>query len=174
MIRKLNLLNAEDFKTLHQEAFDFNDITPDPAIINSTEDIDWQDELYQNALQQNHQISLSGGGEKSTFYVSTSFVNQEGLIESTKFNRGSLRLNSSHQISERISIKQNLTIAKSTDNFVNVDNLADGVLWAPPTLPVFDENGIHTVVAQPFARTNPIGLRAVSYTHLTLPTTSRV
>lgn len=159
IIKKLDLLNASDFKTLHTEAFAANGVAPDPSIINSTVNVDWQDELYQNALQQSHHLSISGGNEKSTFFLSTSYLDQEGLIETTSFDRISFRLNSDHKLTDDFKIRQNLTLSRGSNNFINVGSLANAVLWAPPTLPVTDENGDYTTVSQPFARTNPIGLR---------------
>ncbi|MFT4847646.1 MAG: TonB-linked SusC/RagA family outer membrane protein [Sediminicola sp.] len=159
IIKKLGLLNANDFKTLHSEAFAANGVPTDPSIINSTVNVDWQDELYQNALQQNHHISISGGNEKSTYYLSTDFLDQEGLIKTTGFKRTSFRLNSDHNLTDNLKIRQNLTLSRGSDNFINIGALANAVLWAPPTLPVQDEDGNYTVVSQPFARTNPIGLR---------------
>lgn len=159
VIKKLELLNADDFKTLHSEAIAATGVSPDPSIINSTVNVDWQDELYQNALQQSHHISISGGNEKSTFFLSTSYVDQEGLIKKTDFDRISFKLNSDHKLTDNFKIRQNLALSRGNDNFTNVDGLANAVLWAPPTLPVRDGNGDYTVVSQPFARTNPIGIR---------------
>ena len=159
VIKKLGLLNADDFKTLHSEAFAATGVPPSPSIINSTVDVDWQDELYQNALQQSHHLSISGGNEKTTFFLSTSYLDQEGLIKTTDFDRISLKLNSDHILTDNFKIRQNLTLSRGSDNFTNVGGLANAVLWAPPTLPVRDANGNYTIVSQPFARTNPIGIR---------------
>ena len=159
IIKKLDLLDADGFKTLHSEAFAANGLSPDPSIMNSTVNVDWQDELYQNALQQNHHVSISGGNEKSTYYLSGDILNQEGLIKTTGFKRGSFRLNSDHDLTDNFKIRQNLTLSRGSDNYINVGSLANAVLWAPPTLPVRNENGSYTTVSQPFARTNPIGLR---------------
>jgi len=162
IIRKLDLLDADDFKTLNTEAFAFNGLDPEASVINSQSDIDWQDELYQRALQQNHYLSITGGSEKSTFFMSAGYLDQEGLIENTGFDRVSFRLNSDHFLTDNFKVRQNLTISRSSNNFLDVGSLSNAVLWAAPTLPIRDEDGNFTEVSQPFARTNPIGLRDLS------------
>ena len=54
---------------------------------------DWQDAIFQFAPVQQHQISTSGGSEKLKYYVSGGYLNQEGTIIGTEFERFSFRTN---------------------------------------------------------------------------------
>ena len=56
-------------------------------------DTDWQDEIFKSALVINHHLSASGGTEKSRYYVSGNFYDQDGIIDKTNFQRYSLRAN---------------------------------------------------------------------------------
>ncbi|CCG98162.1 TonB-dependent receptor plug [Fibrella aestuarina BUZ 2] len=74
----------------------------------------WQDELFRNAPIQQQQISLSGGNAVSRFFASGNYFNQQGIMQGTSYERGSLRLNSDHQIAKFLSIGQTLTGAYSS------------------------------------------------------------
>ncbi|MEZ0610863.1 SusC/RagA family TonB-linked outer membrane protein [Fibrella sp. WM1] len=74
----------------------------------------WQDELFRNAPIQQQQISLSGGNSVSRFFASGNYFNQQGIMQGTSYERGSLRLNSDHQIAKFLSIGQTLTGAYSS------------------------------------------------------------
>ncbi|WP_461103148.1 SusC/RagA family TonB-linked outer membrane protein [Spirosoma koreense] len=73
----------------------------------------WQNELFRNAPIAQHQLSLSGGNAASRFFASGSYFKQQGIMIGTDFERGSLRLNSDHQVAKFLSIGQTLTAAYS-------------------------------------------------------------
>ena len=67
---------------------------------------DWFDELFSNALMQNHSVSNAGGTEKGKFYTSLSYMNDPGWYESSKVERYTFNANASYDISRtfRISV----------------------------------------------------------------------
>ena len=67
---------------------------------------DWFDELFSNALMQNHSVSIAGGTEKGKFYTSLSYMNDPGWYESSKVERYTFNANASYDISRtfRISV----------------------------------------------------------------------
>lgn len=73
----------------------------------------WQNEIFRNAPITQHQISLTGGGAVSRFFASGSYFKQDGIMKGTSFERGSLRLNSDHQVTKFLTIGQTLTFAFS-------------------------------------------------------------
>ncbi|WP_420148027.1 SusC/RagA family TonB-linked outer membrane protein [Spirosoma sp.] len=73
----------------------------------------WQNEIFQNAPIAQHQLSLSGGNAVSRFFASGAYFKQDGIMVGTNFERGSLRLNSDHQVAKFLTIGQTLTAAYS-------------------------------------------------------------
>ncbi|WP_461075074.1 SusC/RagA family TonB-linked outer membrane protein [Spirosoma flavus] len=73
----------------------------------------WQNELFHNAPIAQHQLSLSGGNTVSRFFASGSYFKQDGIMRGTDFERGSLRINSDHQVAKFLSVGQTLTAAYS-------------------------------------------------------------
>ncbi len=110
--KKLSLLNATEYATIRNEA-SLNDgggiLYPDPASLgNGT---DWQNTIFENnAPIQNHELSISGGNDKSTFYTSFGYFGQDGVVtpEISNYNRYNVRLNSDHKVKKWLRFGQNL------------------------------------------------------------------
>lgn len=121
---KLDLLNAEEYATLRNEAsvaagggIIFND----PAGLG--EGTDWQEAIFNdNAVRQNHELSISGGNAVSTFYASFGYWDQEGIVATdiSEFERFNVRLNSTHKVTNWLTFGQNLGYAK--DKSVGLGN----------------------------------------------------
>jgi TonB-linked SusC/RagA family outer membrane protein len=66
---------------------------------------DYEKEIYDNkGFARNTVISMNGGGEKTTFYLSAAQKNEEGIVKNTGYRNSSLRLNVDHRINDRIKI----------------------------------------------------------------------
>ncbi|MBK5209873.1 MAG: TonB-dependent receptor [Flavobacteriaceae bacterium] len=161
LIKKLDFLNADEFKQFYLTAKNnaTSDTNIDNSIIDSPYNTDWQDEVYRNALIQNYSIYVSGGTEKSKYYSSISYFDQEGILKSTAFDRLSFRFNADWQISDKFKISNNAQLFNN-NNYgpSDIESISNGVAWARPTQAIFDENGNYTRIILPFPRTNPKGL----------------
>jgi TonB-linked SusC/RagA family outer membrane protein len=110
--KKLKLLDATQYATLRNEAA-VNAGLPAPYANPESfgKGTDWQELIFNNSAQrQNHEVSLSGGNDKSTFYSSFGYLNQEGIVATdiSKYQRFNARLNSTHKISKFITFGQNV------------------------------------------------------------------
>ncbi|MES2851184.1 MAG: TonB-dependent receptor [Bacteroidota bacterium] len=59
---------------------------------------DWQDEIYRTGNMQSHQLAFSGGSDKTTYYFSGGYFNQDGILIGTKFNRYTMRFAIDQQV----------------------------------------------------------------------------
>lgn len=57
------------------------------------ENTDWQEPLYRTTLMHQHSLSISGGSDKTKYFISGGFINQNGFIEGHKNQRGHFRSN---------------------------------------------------------------------------------
>jgi TonB-dependent starch-binding outer membrane protein SusC len=116
--RKLDLLNAEQYATLRNEAYTngydgqtaFSLPFANPSAYGKG--TNWQDVIFNdNAQRSQHEFSLSGGTEKSMFYASFSMTDQEGIVTSkiSQYNRKTYRLNSDHNVTKWLKVGQTLT-----------------------------------------------------------------
>lgn len=110
--KKLDLLDATQYATIRNEASVAAGGQPvyvNPASLGRG--TDWQSLIFNNsAKRQNHELSISGGNERSTFYLSFGHLDQEGIVATpiSQYKRTNIRLNSEHKISKWLTFGQNL------------------------------------------------------------------
>lgn len=108
--RTLPYLNATEYALLLNESYaaDGQSI-PFPDVSGLGVGTDWQDELFQTAFMINHNIGLSGGGEKVTYYLGGSRLEQDGIIAPDKSNylRNNVKLNLGVDISDKFKATVN-------------------------------------------------------------------
>lgn len=73
-----------------------------------------QDLLFQTATIQNHNVSLSGGSDNTTYFMSLDYMDQEGIAVGTSFERFSLRTNIESRVTDLITIGLNMAGSTST------------------------------------------------------------
>ncbi|MEI6061278.1 MAG: TonB-dependent receptor [Bacteroidota bacterium] len=109
--RKLDMLNATQYATLQNEAaVNAGQAKPfaNPELLGTG--TDWQSLIFNdNAGIQNHELSVSGGNEKSTFYTSFGYFDQEGVVATSisNYKRITIRLNSDHKVKDWLRFGQN-------------------------------------------------------------------
>jgi TonB-dependent starch-binding outer membrane protein SusC len=96
----------------------------------------WNDFIFQKGQTISHQLSASGGNDKTTFYTSLSYLNQEGVVLKTGLKRYNGRINVSHK-EENIKIGANLAGGWSSSNGTDEGNQSiasalNTVIWALP------------------------------------------
>jgi len=99
---------------------------------------DWQDVIFRNALMNNHQLSVTGGDEKTRFSMTGGAHNKDGIVEGSNFQRYSAKLNVDHNYSARFRMGVNMMAARTKENIVFNDN-SNGVIYTalltPPIVP---------------------------------------
>ncbi|RYY20518.1 MAG: SusC/RagA family TonB-linked outer membrane protein, partial [Chitinophagaceae bacterium] len=119
-----------------------------PGLVNT----DWQDEIYRNALIQDHSVSVSGGSENFRYYTSLEYLNQDGIIVNSNFNRYGARVNLD---GNRGIFKFGLNFNPSviTEKRVNSDGtyasaegggVVSSALHYSPIWPVYNPNGSYS------------------------------
>ena len=109
--KKLDLLNATQYATAQNQAAvnDGNDpIFANPESFGTG--TDWQGLIFNNSAGiQNHELSISGGNDKSTYYTSFGYFNQEGIVATdiSQYKRINIRFNSAHKIKDWLRFGNN-------------------------------------------------------------------
>lgn len=120
-----------------------NAVSPIPWLNNQqtmpSSDTDWFDAGTKTGYQQNHQLTISSSGERSTSLFSLNFYDNKGTQITSEFKRYSARFNNDYELLKgRLTIGENLTLSKLTIRDVNSTY---GFLVMPPNIPVYDLNG---------------------------------
>jgi iron complex outermembrane receptor protein len=130
---------------------------------------DWQKEVTRTAFTQNHNLSLSGGSEKLTYYGSFGMQLQDGILKGNDLKRYTGRVNLNQKLlDDRLVIEVNL----SANNIVNarpdIGGLIGGSLSTNPTIPAYGEGG------KPFQFENGINPLTVLQLEKDITTINRV
>ena len=120
------------------------------------------DAIVRGGYTQQHNLSLSGGNAKTTYFASGNFFDQRGVIVGTDYKRYNGRLNLDHQLSEKIKLGTNIIVSNSLANntitggdFENGGIITSAIYWAP-TVPLRDEAGNYPLSPYYSAIPNPL------------------
>ncbi|AUD04322.1 SusC/RagA family TonB-linked outer membrane protein [Spirosoma pollinicola] len=111
---------------------------------------DWQGLVYRKGSGQQHQVTVSGGSDKTTFMISGNYVGQSGIVQNSDFKRYILRSNFTSQINDKLSLRLNLSGSKTHNHNTNGGGALIQVLAWAPTTPAYGADGQPTF-------TDPIG-----------------
>jgi TonB-linked SusC/RagA family outer membrane protein len=144
----IEVLNATELLQLQREALANAGENPNDAGLPGVTDgidTDWQREVMRQAIVQQYQLSTKGGSEKTQFYISAAYRDEEGVILNNDFKRGTLTANIDHQANSRLKFGLNMNLARTKNNRVKGDNFLDGVynaaLTSLPYYQPYDEEG---------------------------------
>lgn len=129
--KKYDLLDAVGYAKLANHIAG-SDIYPDPDALAGT-GTDWQDVIFRTSVTQSHQLSASGGTEKTRYYISGYYVNQPGIIINTDQKKYALRSNVDTKLSEKINLSVGLFISHQSSHN-NTDAGDGGVSMVTPTV----------------------------------------
>ena len=162
--KKLDLLNSQQFATYYNEAKANAGQAPAFTRLDTlTRTTDWQDEMYRKAYIQSYQLNVSGGTDKTHYYVSGGYFKQEGIILNSGFDRYNFKLNLDQQAGEKFRVGTNLNFSRTHNNGSVRSEIALGnsgtvlgALAQIPTVPVRNRDGRYAL--NPFTLSdNPIG-----------------
>jgi TonB-linked SusC/RagA family outer membrane protein len=134
----------------------------DPSILGTG--TNWQDELFNNAAMQKHQLSISGGNNNTTYYMSGEYLKQEGVALGSGFDRYGFRINLDNKPRQWITLGANLSFNQTNEKLTtSSENVIADALQLTPQVPVKNLNGDwgggdEVNGATQFAPVNPIAI----------------
>jgi TonB-linked SusC/RagA family outer membrane protein len=117
----------------------------DPSNFKGT---DWQDELFEVAPMVLAQLSVSGGTDKTRYYLSGDVVDQDGVLLNTGFKKFSLRTNVDTEISKRVKMGFKVNPSYNISNMNQAGGyggtIAHGIMNLTPTYDAYNEDGTYS------------------------------
>lgn len=163
---RLNMMNLREYAQYYNEMIEEGDIYETnpyyatPSLLGKG--TNWQDEIFRTAWQHQHQLSAQGGSDKVQYYVSGSYMDQQGTIIGSNFNRFSVRTNLDAQLKKWLKLGVNATYAITNDNLKLADSnqgLIYYTLTTIPDIPVYDVNGNYSsTIREGYTSPNPVAL----------------
>jgi len=168
--KKLDLMNAKEYALFYNEQAANDKLAPyftQAQIDGFGEGYDWQDLVFRKAPMQAHNLTVSGGNDKTRFSVSGSIFDQQGIILGSDYKRYSLRANVNTDVSKKFSLSYGATLTNIETNRRNNGggnrggSMISAAISSPPTLTPYNDDGSYRVLATayPFISnvlTNPI------------------
>jgi TonB-linked SusC/RagA family outer membrane protein len=145
--KRLDILDLREYADYYNAYVEIGEATANPIFLDKSllgKGTNWQDAVFQTALMHQHQVSAQGGTDKVRYYVSGSYMKQEGTIIGSEFNRLSARANVDADLKSWLKMGLNVAFSDSNDDL----KLADGEegiinysLTTTPNLPIYDMDG---------------------------------
>ncbi|MFY7653261.1 MAG: SusC/RagA family TonB-linked outer membrane protein, partial [Chitinophagaceae bacterium] len=116
----------------------------------------WYDVVYRQGVSQNHSMSISGANDKTTYYFSIGYTNQQGMIRKNDFDRITANMNIDQKVNDRITIGGKFQYATSNNKSANTSGSQSGEAFNTsgmgrlafnlmPNVPVFLNDGSYNI-----------------------------
>lgn len=163
--KRLDMMNLREYAEYYNDMVETgqikeSDYYADPSLLGVG--TNWQDAIFQTALQHQHQVSAQGGTDKIQYYVSSSYMDQEGTIIGSSFDRFSVRTNLDAQLKKWLKLGLSATYSTTNDDLKLADSdqgLINYSLTTLPDIPIYNIDGSYaTVVREGYTNPNPVAL----------------
>ncbi|MEO7989140.1 MAG: SusC/RagA family TonB-linked outer membrane protein, partial [Chryseolinea sp.] len=160
--RKIAMTNTADYVSIFNEAANNDNAGKNPLLFRplitpdiqaTLSNVDYIDAILQDGVLQSHSLSISGGNEKTHYFISGNYFDQEGIIKSSSYNRLSARVNIDTEVKSWLKTGVNLNLTKATTNLIGSSGDGAGgnggsviryAFFRTPAIPIYDVNGDFT------------------------------
>ncbi|AHM60265.1 TonB-dependent receptor plug [Flammeovirgaceae bacterium 311] len=163
--KTLDLLNGQQYIDVLRESI----TNRNPDLLNNAPynelavtgiNTNYQNEIFRSAPISNYSVSVTGGADKLSTYLSLGYFRQQGTIIGQDYRRVTGRLNLDYQATDRLKVGTSTTFSSSTQDRVENDfgglSILGNALVRNPNLPVYNEDGSYSV--DPLRTENPVQL----------------
>ena len=139
------MLNASQFAQLNNEMLANNNQSVNPAYSNPSAlgtGTDWLAQLFRPATIQSYALSVTGGSEKTSYYISGGYLKQDGIVIGTSYQRYVAQINTNNTVNRYIKTGNSLTLnhdEKPSGNYYIRNAMA-----ANPVQPVYNPDGSYS------------------------------
>ena len=154
--KKLDLLNASEWALLQKDYFSNKGAYTDAEIAALGKGTDWQDAVLRTAIQQSHELSITGGGDKNRYAFSANYTDQDGILLNSGFQRYNFHTNVEWELQKDLKFGVNVTYGRSKqqglttteEQVFNSSPYSAGItnsfvyaLLMPPVISVYNADG---------------------------------
>jgi TonB-linked SusC/RagA family outer membrane protein len=143
----LNTQNIKEFQYDPNDPYWYN---------NYSKNTDWIEAITQRGFMQDHNISMTGGGEKARYFASLGYLSQKGTTIGTYLNRISTRINLDYIVSERIRFKSDISYSYTDNNRNFANNLRDIAYRKMPNMSIYEYDEFGNLSGNYFTPANNI------------------
>ncbi|GAB3818466.1 SusC/RagA family TonB-linked outer membrane protein [Pontibacter rugosus] len=132
--KEIDVLGADDFRKVVMEQG-----TPEQQALLGDANTNWQDLIYRQAYTTDNNLSLSGSVKNLPYRVSVGYLNQEGVLKTSEFERvtGAIKLTPTF-LDDHLKVDVNVKGAKTKSRFADTGAIGAAVAF-DPTQPVYQD-----------------------------------
>ena len=142
--KKLDMMNLREYARHHNARAAEGIVAPSDAFVNIDElgdGTDWQEALFRKALMTSHNLSITGGSERSTYSLSGGYLNQDGIAVGSGFRRLTLRGNTDAQVKKWLKAGLSFSLTDSHQDVGADNSLIMNALQQQPSVAVKNAEG---------------------------------
>ncbi|WP_165835938.1 SusC/RagA family TonB-linked outer membrane protein [Marinifilum breve] len=134
---------ADIYRAIENETMTLDDANTALDQLRNT-NTNWFKEIFKTAISQQHSLSMSGGNEKTQYYVSGNYLSEKGIEPNNKFDKLGLNMKITHNPSEKTRITFGLTSnLRNTTKTASVINPLTYAIYANPYEKPYNEDGTY-------------------------------
>jgi len=137
---QVKMANASEYAQFTNELSVLNGGAPVFANTNLGAGTNWYNQILRDAFVTNHNVSVNGGTEKSTYNISLGYLDQDGIIKTNNYKRYTARVSNDIQIYKNLKVGYNITGVMGKSNDVPT-TIYHQLYAAAPSIPVFNPDG---------------------------------
>lgn len=148
------MANTDQYIKIYNEAAAADNRDPIPEdIYPQLSNTDWTSEIFRSAMITNHQLTVSGGNENSTYLFGGGYQMQEGIIHNSKYERINFRTIVNTSLTTWLDVGTNLTLAYSDRDIIGASGDGYGgnggsviryAFFRSPPIPVYESDGSYS------------------------------
>lgn len=163
---QLDLMNLQEYAIHKNTRSELGIVQQDPFFIRTDllgEGTDWQDEMFNIAAMQSHNLTISGGSEKNTYSMNIGYLDQDGIALGSSFDRLNIRGVFDSQVKDYLKVGTNFAFSNINQTTTFSDQgLILTALRQTPNVAVRNVDGTFDGPAtDEFTQNNPVGLASI-------------
>lgn len=154
--KKLSVMNAQQWARYQKDYFYNKGGYTDTDIDALGEGTDWQSAVLRTTISHTHNLSISGGDDRTRYLVAGNIVRQEGILLNTGYQRNGLRVNIDRNINNKLTIGATTNISRNSQDGLTtttgvsfnsspfqggITNSLTYALLMPPVVPIYKSDG---------------------------------
>lgn len=154
--KKLSVLNATEWARYQKQYFYNKGGYTDEQIDALGAGTDWQDAVLRSTVSHSHNLTISGGDEKTRYLLGANIIDQKGIVLNTGFNRTALRLNADRRLTDKLTVEAALNVSRNKQDGLTtttgvsfnsspyqggITNSLTYALLMPPVVPIYKADG---------------------------------
>lgn len=156
---KLNLLNGDEYSAVYNNYYNTTAYQP---LANT----DWLDAVTRTAMSNGVNASISGGADKTNYFISMSYDNNQSYIINNDMQRFSARMNLNAKPAEKWELGLNASLSRLNNNALQAPEIYAAALKKAPNLPIYTDTGDYYYGYAPNPKGDPESYNPVAMAYI--------